>query len=292
MNVPVNTYLVEFVVYVHKLQKNMTGECLMEWNPKKLTRFIAVPLWLAERNELSWGSKVVYSELVFLLDEDKGYAHASQSHIGQLLGLSRQMVNKYVSELKDSGLIEVKLDSWGKANYSFPRPSWFHPPDTPSVTPLTPGVDKVSTRGVTLDIENKNENKTADALCPDRAVKVLGTSGGTSRKLNGYDKGKELYQGLLNVGMPKRDLDIEWCSRLAVQYDPNELLQMFLNDKEILLSKQAPMKYLVWLAGNKKRSAPDPLNPTEKVITEEEYEKKYNVRFVDVNGSRVPVPNA
>lgn len=84
-------------------------------NPTKGLRFSTIPNCLMRRRELSMGAKLTYGRLNQYAG-GKGVAFPGIGTLARELGASKSSVHKYLDELRDQGLIEVKRLGLGRTN--------------------------------------------------------------------------------------------------------------------------------------------------------------------------------
>lgn len=87
--------------------------------PKYLNLFekcigVFVPIWILRIKDLSNGAKLTYGALLRHAGR-KGYCWVSQGLLAEELGRSRDTINRWISELKRYGLIEVKSRGRGRS---------------------------------------------------------------------------------------------------------------------------------------------------------------------------------
>lgn len=77
--------------------------------------YSAIPRGIIRSSKISFGAKVVYG---LLLDHawNKDYCYPSIETISEYCGISERALYKYISELKEKGLLEVKRRGLGKTN--------------------------------------------------------------------------------------------------------------------------------------------------------------------------------
>lgn len=83
-----------------------------------------MPIWLAERNEISQGAKLLYGRLLLYIGENL-YCYPSQNKLSADLGVSVRMINRYIAELKKYNLVEVEQKGHDKtAKYYILEHEW------------------------------------------------------------------------------------------------------------------------------------------------------------------------
>lgn len=93
-------------------------------NPYKLFVGSMVPNWLLCRREISSSAKLLYARLCQHAGED-GKAFPGGEKLAEEIGASVPTVRRLVAELKEAGLIEVKIEKYGEtARYYFLDHEW------------------------------------------------------------------------------------------------------------------------------------------------------------------------
>ena len=94
------------------------------YNPYKLFYGIFVPDWLAPRTEISWGAKACFGKLAKFAGKN-GVAYPFQDKLAEALGIQKRQIQRYLKELQNYKLIEIKIQGLGKPNlYYFCTHPW------------------------------------------------------------------------------------------------------------------------------------------------------------------------
>jgi biotin operon repressor len=110
------------------------------FNPRR--RFVGsfLPAWLARREEVSPGPKLLYARLCQYAGED-GEAYPSEPTLARELGVAERTVRRWVKELEEWGLVQLHGEPGKSYRYRFLWHTWIAPGDL-----LTP--DNLSGVGV------------------------------------------------------------------------------------------------------------------------------------------------
>ena len=94
-------------------------------NPHKLFVGSFIPNWLMGREEISPGVKLCYARLMQYADKDTGVAWPRRDTLAKELGVCTSQVDRYLAELKQAGLVEIRRQGQKKTNlYRFIRHEW------------------------------------------------------------------------------------------------------------------------------------------------------------------------
>lgn len=96
----------------------------MRINPWKLFTGCFIPTWLATREEISPGAKIIYARLAQYAGK-KGSCFPKQTTLADEVGMSRRNIIRSIKELRDSSLIELERTGARKPNrYFFLAHKW------------------------------------------------------------------------------------------------------------------------------------------------------------------------
>ena len=88
------------------------------FNPYQMFHGCYVPEWIAQRRELSQGSKLLYGRLIRFAGKN-GKCNPRSDILSNELGVSRRQVVDYLKELKEHHLIEAERKGRGRSNNYF-----------------------------------------------------------------------------------------------------------------------------------------------------------------------------
>ena len=104
------------------MEKHIAG--MKRINPYKQFIGSFIPEWLEERSEISPGAKICYARLARFAGKD-GSCYPKRDTIAKSIGISERQVDRYIKELKNQGLIDVRQLGLGRNNeYIFYWHEW------------------------------------------------------------------------------------------------------------------------------------------------------------------------
>lgn len=132
--------------------------------------FIHVPGFILAREDLNLQAKVIYG-LIIGLSNKRGYCYATNEWMGKLLGLSSRAVSRYVSQLKDLGLVNIEIKKYSnedidgnKRNYGTERKIFPYTGDDLSYPHDKFGYPPHDKNGVYIKKKNKKDNRGVDKI--------------------------------------------------------------------------------------------------------------------------------
>ncbi len=171
-------------------------------------RFYAINTELAHRSDLTGDAKILFAELLSLT-QGKGYSWATNAFLAKEYGVTTRTVCRWISELKDKGLITVKIiDSQRRISVSAGKnplegttklSQGYDKNVTGGTTDMSQGYDKIVTGGTTELSQGYDKNVTGGTTELSQGYDKIVT-GGTTELSQGYDKNvtggtTELSQG-------------------------------------------------------------------------------------------------